>query len=147
MYSDKWIVFLRKIVIAVFVIFVLAGFVFGIADAMRGFVDVIYDDSLVDFLFWILIFGIPAIIDLAVGMAVVDFLTNVHNIRENVSKIKAEICEAKKTNYNNTTNTQRSKEFTSSKTVVKEGRIVCNMCGTEQSESRQFCSNCGAKFI
>ena len=84
--SAVWIKILKIIVVATFCITVLAGIVFGISDMTCGFndADIIGDDGLGDLLIWIIIFGISAVIELTVGMLVVNFLTNVQDIREKI---------------------------------------------------------------
>ena len=84
--SKVWINVFKNVVVATFCIFALAGIVFGISDMSCGFVDadIIGDDSIGDFLIWVIIFGIPAALDLSVGMLMVNFFTNVQDIREKV---------------------------------------------------------------
>lgn len=84
--SKVWIKVLKIVVVATFCIFALAGIVFGISDMACGFVDadIIGDDGLGDLLIWVIIFGIPAALDLSVGMLMVNFFTNVQDIREKV---------------------------------------------------------------
>lgn len=63
------------------------------------------------------------------------------------SSCETDISKATDASSSNAEPPLQSEELTSTKTSVKEGRIVCNRCWQEQEETRQDCSNCGAKFI
>ena len=84
--SQIWIRIFKTVVVVIFFIFALAAVVFGISDVTCGFIDVdiIGDDGLGDFFVWIVILGIPAVMDLSVGMLMVNFFTNVQDIRQKV---------------------------------------------------------------
>lgn len=84
--SRIWIQILKYCVVAVFCLLVLTGWVFGFSDMLCGFIDadIIGDDLLGDLLIWVVIFAIPAAIELCTGMALVNFLTNVQDIREKI---------------------------------------------------------------
>lgn len=82
--SEVWIEILKYVVIITFFLFILAGLVCGISDAGCGAFDydIVGDDGLGDFLVWVIAWGATAMFELVVGMATVNFLTNVRDIRE-----------------------------------------------------------------
>ena len=84
--SEIWIKILKNVVIVSFCLLAFAAVVFGVSDMTCGVIDVdiIGDDGLGDFLIWIIILGIPALFDLSVGMLMVNFFTNIQDIRKKI---------------------------------------------------------------
>ena len=83
--SEVWIKILKCIIVAFFFIILLVGIIVGISDlSMYGGFDIIADDGLGDLIIDVLIFGIVAFLELSSGMLVVNFFTNVQDIREQI---------------------------------------------------------------
>lgn len=82
----------RVFYITNFVILALLALIFGISDTACGFIDldIIGDDGLGDFLFWALVFGIPAWFDLTVGALIANLCENIQAINEKIKSEKQE---------------------------------------------------------
>lgn len=83
--NEIWIKGFKYVVMAMSCILALAAIIFGFSDANVGFIDadIIGDDGFGDFISWIIILGIPAVINWIVGMLMVNFFRNVQDIRAN----------------------------------------------------------------
>ena len=90
MFNEKnkiWIKIFKYVVVATSCILAFAALVCGFSDMNAGGIvdaDIVGDDGLGDLLVWIIIFGVPAALNLSVGMLMVNFFTNVQDIREKI---------------------------------------------------------------
>lgn len=86
--DSKWIKIYKNITIIIFVIFIIIGTTIGYGDYSGEFFDVdLGGDTLLDYIFWILIFSTIGFMQLTFNMLIIQLLNNVQIIREKMESI------------------------------------------------------------